>query len=80
MDTTPYNQPTASPTTKVTAAGVGGALSIVLVWIAGEFGISMPEEVASAFTTIIAFLSGYFVRDRRPDAVVETIKSFGGNK
>ncbi|MFF6951837.1 hypothetical protein ACFZAD_24660 [Streptomyces iakyrus] len=58
------NQPTAQPTAKVAAAGIGGSISIVLVWVLSQVGIDMPAEVASAVTAIVSFLSGYFVRER----------------
>lgn len=58
------NQPTAAPTNKVVAAGVAGALSIVLVYALSEFGIHMPAEVASAITTLLAFGAGYFTKNK----------------
>jgi len=48
------------PTQKVTAVGVAGAVSIVIVWALHQFvHLDMPSEVASALTTILAFLAGY---------------------
>jgi hypothetical protein len=48
------------PTQKVTAVGVAGAVSIVIIWALHQFAhLDMPSEVASAITTIIAFLAGY---------------------
>lgn len=60
-----YNQVSTAPTNKVAAAGIGGSVSIVLVWIAGMFNLEVPPEVASAVTTIVAFFSGYLVKERR---------------
>lgn len=51
-----------SPEPKVTAAGVGGAFAIVLVWILGQFGVDMPAEVAAAVTTLLAFAAGWLRR------------------
>lgn len=55
-----YNQPTAAPTSKVAAAGIGGSIAIVLIWLAGQFGVELTAEVASALTALIAFAAGYF--------------------
>ncbi|WP_439946520.1 hypothetical protein [Streptomyces sp. BBFR109] len=61
---TPINQPTATPTAKVAAAGIGGSVSIVLIWMLNQLGIDMPVEVASAITAIVSFLAGYLVKER----------------
>lgn len=48
------------PRKKVAAgAGAGGA-SILVIWIASQFGLDVPPEVASAFTTLVGTLAGYF--------------------
>lgn len=52
------------PNRKMTAAGTSGAVAIVLVWVAGQFGIDMPAEVGAAFATVMALLAGYVRRDR----------------
>lgn len=58
------DQPTASPTRKVASAGIGGAVSIVLVYLVQSiFNIEIPSEVASAITAIIAFGAGYLVKE-----------------
>jgi hypothetical protein len=44
---------------KVAAASWAGALSVIVVWIVGQFGVDVPAEVASAFTTLIAAFAGY---------------------
>lgn len=49
-----------TPQPKVVAGGVAGALTIVLVWVAGQFGVDVPPEVASAFTVLVSFAAGYF--------------------
>ena len=43
----------------VQAAGAAGALTVIVVWAAEAAGVSVPPEVASAFTTLTAFLAGY---------------------
>jgi hypothetical protein len=57
------NQPTLQPTNKVTAAGIGGSVSVVLIYVAGLLGLEIPPEVASAVTAIVAFVAGYWVRE-----------------
>lgn len=44
---------------KVQAAGAAGALTVIVVWGLEAAGVTVPPEVASAFTTLIAFLAGY---------------------
>lgn len=56
-------QPTNTPTRKVTAAGAGGGAGILIVFVAGQFGLDMSPEVASAITTLLAFVAGYFKRE-----------------
>ena len=41
-----------NPNASVTA--VAGAVTIVLIWVAGIAGLAVPAEVASAFTTVVA--------------------------
>jgi hypothetical protein len=48
-----------APVPKVVAAGVTGALTVLLVWLAGLADIEVPPEVASAVTTILSFIAGY---------------------
>lgn len=47
------------PQPKVAAAGVAGAVTSVIVFIAGELGLEIPVEVGSALTALIAFAAGY---------------------
>ena len=53
------------PSRKVGAGALAGALSVVLVWIINTFvltgSVKITGEVASALTTILTFLVGYFV-------------------
>lgn len=54
----------ATVTTKVpnkpAAAGLTSPLSVVLVWIAGEYGLDVPPEVALAFGSLLATAAYYF--------------------
>jgi len=44
---------------KVQAAGAAGAITILLVWVAGLFGLDVPAEAASAFTVLVSTATGY---------------------
>ena len=66
----PHNPPAGSsyaPTRKVGAGALAGALSIILVWALNSFAFTDPNgmkitgEIASALTTIMTFVTGYFV-------------------
>ena len=60
------------PTQKVTAVGAAGAVSIVLVWVLHQFAhLDMPVEVASAITTLLAFLAGYFTPPANGEVIEE---------
>lgn len=63
---TAFDQPTNVPTNKVAAAGVAGAVTVIVVYLVKQFlGVDIPAEVASSFTAIVAFMSGYIVRETR---------------
>jgi hypothetical protein len=55
-----------APTAAVTAGGVAGAISVLLVWVANTFCMpetkAIPPEIASAITTILAFVVSYYFR------------------
>lgn len=55
--------PSAAPTRKVTAVGLGGAVATVATWIVGEAGIDVPATVAAAITTIAVSAAGYLTHD-----------------
>lgn len=52
-----------TPTRKVTGGAVAGAVSILLVWLLGVMGIALPPEVSSAVTTLVTFVTSWFVKD-----------------
>jgi putative flippase GtrA len=62
------NQPSIAPTTKVTAGGVAGALTVLVVWILGLLHVPVPPEVASALTVVISFVASYLIKQRIPVA------------
>lgn len=65
VTTETYVQPDAVPTSKVAAAGISGSVSVLIIYIGSELGLDMPAEVAAAITTVMAFLAGYMVKDKR---------------
>ena len=50
-----------TPTRKVGAGAVAGAVSILLVWGLQQAGVSLPAEIASSLTTILTFATSWFV-------------------
>lgn len=44
---------------KTTAAGVAGAVTLVIVFVLGQLGVEIPADVAAAVVTIIAFAAAY---------------------
>lgn len=40
-------------------------MTLLIVWIAGQFGLDVPTEVAVAMTTVLSFVAGYIVPDPR---------------
>ncbi len=53
-------------TPKVATGALAGAVSVILVWIITKCGIEVPPEIASAFTTVISALAGYFAPRSEP--------------
>ena len=53
------NEQSKAPVPKIQAAGVSGAVAIVIVWILTMAGVDVPPTVASAFAIIIATAGGY---------------------
>ena len=52
------------PTRKVSGGMLAGAISILFLWAAKTYGgIEMPGETGSAITTILTFVTSYFVTD-----------------
>ena len=56
---------------KTAAVGLGGSLSVILLWIVGlilaHWGIVIPPEIAGAFTTLISTVASYYApRSQHP--------------
>ena len=43
---------------KVAAGGLSAALSLIILW-GVSFGVTVPPEVAAAFTAVLAFVGGW---------------------
>ena len=67
MSTYPLTeQPSATPTRKVTYIAVAGALLTTSIWAAEQFGgLAIPSEVQGSLHTALGLLVGYMVRDRQ---------------
>lgn len=68
-------QPTAAPTRKVVAGGVGTTalglpLSQIIVWSLGQFGVDLTPDVAAAIATLVSaaagFVTAWLTRERAP--------------
>ena len=63
----PEDKPTkwqkVKPKPKATGAGLGGALALIGVWVAGMFDIEIPADVGVAFGTVFAFVGAWLAKD-----------------
>jgi len=48
----------AADTTRRSASGVAVGLPVVLIWIAGHFGLELPVEVASSIAGMVGVWAG----------------------
>jgi hypothetical protein len=48
---------------KVSAAGLAGAATVVILFVLALCGIAVPAAVASGLTTLLAFAAGYIKSD-----------------
>jgi|694.fasta_scaffold136609_5 hypothetical protein len=47
------------PVPKVAAAGIGGAVATLIVYLASVAGVEVPGDVGAAIATVVAFAAGY---------------------
>lgn len=67
----PVKSPSARPTQKVAASGIGGAVSVIVIAALQHFGrLSIDPTLASAITTVVSFLVGYIVPPSAADTPV----------
>jgi hypothetical protein len=64
----PVSQPSLAPSTKVTAGGTAGAVTVLVMYILDRLHVAVPADVGSAVTVLFTFLSGYIVKERRAHA------------
>lgn len=54
----------STPTRKVTAGAISGALSVIVVWLIGATtSLEVPPEVAVAFSTVFSFALSWLVTE-----------------
>jgi putative flippase GtrA len=56
-------EPTREPRPKVAAAGIGGAVITVLMFLAPLVNVEIPAEVAAASATLVAFAAAYRTKE-----------------
>jgi hypothetical protein len=61
----PLSQQQLTPSTKVAAGGIAGAVTVIVLFILDRLHVIVPADVGSAITVLLTFLSGYVVRERR---------------
>lgn len=54
------NENSNVPVAKVQAAGVAGAVSVLIVFALGLVDVDLTAEVSASLTAVLAFLGGYF--------------------
>lgn len=54
-----------APTSKVAAGGAAGAASVVIVFIAEQFGVDVPPEVGAAVAALLAFAGAYLKKESK---------------
>ena len=64
----PVSQASLAPSTKVTAGGTAGAVTVLVMYILDRLHVAVPADVGSAVTVLFTFLSGYIVKERRAHA------------
>jgi hypothetical protein len=59
------SEPSRKPTPKIAAATATGAAVVLVVWVAGLFGLEVPDYVATAVGVLLTAGAGYFKSDGR---------------
>lgn len=52
------------PTPKLAAAGVGGAVTVLVVWVAELLGATLPAEPIAALVWLLTWVAGYAMPDQ----------------
>lgn len=61
----PVTRPWTDVSAKVSASALAGAVTLIVVWTLGRFGISTDSGVESALAVVLAVVAGYVVPDQR---------------
>lgn len=59
--------------TKVASSGLAGATTGVLIWVISQFGLYIPGEIGAYIVTIVSFIIGWLVTEKRLPAIQQTI-------
>lgn len=51
------------PVKKVTAGSLSGAVTILAVWAASQYGITVDPEVAQSLTVLVGFVASYWISE-----------------
>lgn len=54
-------KPSLVPTRKVASGALGGAVATILLWVIDTVGVTVPQAVAGAITTVVAIAIAYLV-------------------
>lgn len=66
-----YKMATSTPTQKVTAGALAGAIATIVVFILEKsFSFEIDDSVVVALTTLLTFLVSYFVPPSPQDQIV----------
>lgn len=58
------------PSRKVGSGALAGAIAAILLWVLETFtSADIPAEIAAAFTTIVYFVTSYWVKDNGSSSV-----------
>jgi len=63
------DQPTATPTRKVTAQAVSGVASVLLIYVLGLVGVDLPADVAAAIVVVLSFVASYMTKEKLIEAI-----------
>jgi len=64
-------QSSPAPTTKTLAAGIAGAVTMIVVWAVKTWGkVDIPPEIAVAISTVISFAASYLTPPRESDILI----------
>jgi len=57
--------PALTPSNSTTFSALGGALSVIVIWVIGLFHVVIPPEVAASIAVVVSTFAGYIPRSGR---------------